>query len=247
MIFTISKNFNINNSCILKLDERKFMSFTKETLLKNIKARTMSHIIEGVERFPTPSHSETLFQLPSDENLSAKISQCVLCSLAQSRNNVVVSKDIKPKKYFILGDFPDSIEDKSGDIFSEKSPLASLILNLFGKIGIINESYFSYAIKCFPQKALATDCLNICVQNHLLDELKCVAPDYVFCFGYRAMKALYISLKVPVSFENITENSMLDRIEFSGKSIQPFFLPSIKELYEFPHWRKQVWELLMGL
>ncbi|WGL59463.1 hypothetical protein QEJ31_13110 [Pigmentibacter sp. JX0631] len=223
------------------------MSFTKEVLLQNIKARTISQIIEGVERFPKPFQAETFIQLPEDENLSAKISQCVLCSLAKSRNHVVVSKVIQPKKYFILADFPDSIEDKSGHIFSEKSPLASLILNLLGKIGIINESYFSYAIKCFPQKALSTDCLNICVQNHLLDELKNVAPEYVFCFGYRAMKGLYISLKVPFFFENINENSKLDKLELSGKSIQPFFLPSIKELYEFPHWRKQVWDLLTGL
>lgn len=223
------------------------MSFTKETLLQNIKARTMAHILEGVERFPKPTKIETLPHLPSDENLAIKISQCGLCPLAKMRNHVVVSKEIVPKKYFILGDFPDSIEDKSGDVFSEKSPLASLILNLLSKIGIKNDSYFSYAVKCFPQKALYTDSLHICVQNNLIEELKCVAPEYIFCFGYRSLKGLYSALQITSSLKNINENSLLDKIEISGKVVQPYFLPSIKELYEFPHWRKQVWELLSSL
>lgn len=226
------------------------MNQAKSSLHKIVYDRLLANVIDGVGHFPKPLRESIACESSENQNklnLQKRIQQCQLCPLAAKRSNALVANVIEQRKYFILAEFPDTIEDQTNEVFSIKSPFSNLILNLLGKMGILEQSHFSYVIKCCPEKELPENSLKICATNHLIEELKIVSPEYIFCFGYRALKALAFSTQDPLFSLNINENSKLEKIRVFDNSIQPYFFSSIRDLHQFPHWRKQVWELLATL
>ncbi len=227
-----------------------FMNHTKDSLHKIIHDRLLANVLDGVGHFPKPLMPTIASDSSESQNklsIQQRIQQCQLCPLAFKRNNALVAQVIEQRKFFILAEFPDTIEDQSAEVFSTKSTYSNLILNLLGKMGILEQSYFSYSIKCSPEKELPENSLKTCATNHLIAELKLVAPEYIFCFGYRALKAFMLCVQEPVSELKYNENSVLDKMRIFDKPLQPYFFSSIRDLHQFPHWRKQVWELLATL
>ena len=63
-------------------------------------------------------------------NLQKRIQQCQLCPLA-AKSNALVANVIEQRKYFILAEFPDTIEDQTNEVFSIKSPFQILLKSFF--------------------------------------------------------------------------------------------------------------------
>lgn len=224
------------------------MNLSKAHLQKIIHERLLSNVVEGISHFPKPTHSVMdLAETVNSEHFFQTVHQCQLCKLAKHRKHAVVAKSLEKKKFFVLSDFPEAYEDESGELFSVKAPTSNLVRNLLGKLGILELSYFSYALKCRPERGVAGNALQVCAQNHLKTEIAKVSPEYVFCFGYRALQAFFLSIEAGNLDLNINENSKLSLIEKNGKSIQPYFFSSLHDLHANPHWRKPVWDLLSSL
>lgn len=225
----------------------------KTPLQQQIIERTYSFISEGTQNFPKPAPSHSPLkppQIPLDItvkpfDITSKISNCSLCPLSQTRKKVVVSSEIFPQKFFILSEFPEKEDENSTspNLFSDKSS-SGLILKLLEKLNILKQSYFSFAVKCVPEKGLLAGCISLCAQSNLKDELYAVEPEVILCFGQRALFAL-AHIDPAINSTSLSENASTFNFNLEGSSPKRvFFLSSSRDLEAFPPWRNQVWHFL---
>ena len=200
-----------------------------------IKDKFLCEVSRGVQHFPCPQVVEKCHA----------IQNCRQCSLASVRKRVVVEKKLSPQKFFILSHFPDQDDENSTDVFSKTSPTSSILLRLVEKLAIGEMSHFSYALKCHPGAFLAKEALKTCVVQNLSLEFLEVRPKVVLCFGYWALFSLLFLSKDPHQALNIEPNSHISNFVIGKSSVELYFLPSLQDLKNFPHWRKQVWDILL--
>lgn len=215
------------------------------SIQNQVKQKLLLDIVEGVGRFPIPSTSFVLAKPPFDPSCS-NISNCKSCSLHELRERVVVAKSFEPKAYFILSDFPDKEDAASTEVFSPSSLLSNIAINLMSKLEIQASCHYSFALKCVPEKGLPSDPF-VCANQNLFAEILAVAPKVILCFGHRALQSL---ISLDCSFKNnpsLVENTECPSICLDTLRIRLFFLSSIRDLKNFPHWRKQVWNVLSPL
>jgi uracil-DNA glycosylase family 4 len=194
-----------------------------------------SLLADGVKVFPKV---EKKFDFLENQNINS----CTKCPLSKARKRVVVSEQIESKKFFVLSDFPQKEDEDSGEVFSDKSS-AQVLINLVQKLGISKTTYFSFALKCVPEKGIPDESLFTCSKHNLAFELQQTEPEVIFCFGYRALAALaYLDPNLASSLLN--ENQSQTFFHFQNHKIQLFFLSSSQDLQNFPHWRTQVWKQL---
>lgn len=207
-----------------------------------IKDKFYSLIAEGVEKFPNNPYliSNTDQTTHSNQDPYSTISNCSLCALAKSRKKVLISSEIVYKKFFILSEFPETEDEQSSTVYSDKSS-SGLILKLVEKLGLFQDCHFSFALKCVPEKGIPQGSLSICVQNNLKKELQAVNPEAILCFGQKALLALAHFDKSLLLAE---ENSLAMPFEFENRQKSVFFLASSRDLQAFPQWRNQVWSCL---
>lgn len=129
-----------------------------------IRNKLLANISEGVERFPAPVSSDNTPTFPS-LNLGHIIQNCTACPLAKERKRVVVNSSFSSKEFFILSDFPDKYDEDAPEVFAPQSPLSSLVINLLGKLGIIENCHFSFALKCLPHFGILENSLTLCAQK----------------------------------------------------------------------------------
>ena len=217
-----------------------------QNIQNQITEKLLSSLVEGYERFPVPNPQLQPIFFSNSENPCSHIVNCRGCSLSESRKRVVVEKSFDTKHYFVLSDFPDSQDVSSDDVYSAKSPLSSIAINLLNKLELQSNCYYSFAIKCLPEKELPEASLKTCALQKLSSEILAVAPQVILCFGYRALQAL-MCLDTSLKNSHFIENSEISQICIENHKIRLFFLSSIRDLRDFPHWRKQVWKVLAPL
>lgn len=218
-----------------------------ERIRNQIKDKYFSDMLEGVVRFPSPilAHKKEAI-IGSAMNSPSIISKCKTCALSQGRKRVVVEKNFQSRSFFVLSDFPDKFDENSNDVYSEESPLSLICLNLLKKLEIEKFCHFSFAIKCLPEKGTDENSLEICANKNLATEILEVAPKIILCFGYRALHSLLL-LDSSLKSHNFVENSECLVFSIEKLSIRLFFLSSLKDLKDYPLWRKQVWSVLAPL
>lgn len=213
--------------------------------MEQIKAKIYSLMSEGVDKFPVAKVSplisvdaqiqiRNISQAKNENDLINTIKNCVLCPLSQSRKKVFVGTKIANKKFFILSEFPQQDEEKK--FFASEE----IIIKLLEKLGIVEQCYFSFAIKCVPERGIPQNALSVCAKNNLRVELEAVNPEVIFCFGHRALAALVCldpGLAGVGSAECIKSN-------FGKLQKETYFLPSSRDLQMFPNWRTLVWKFL---
>lgn len=212
---------------------------------KQIQDRMYSLLSEGVSSFPKFSMNLDQVNHAHVDSVSVmknEIASCQRCPLAKSRKRVVVSEDIQKKSFFILSDFPRKEDEESDQVFAPGSP-SSVLANLVQKLGVLQQSYFSFALKCVPDKGIPQQGISLCATHHLSFELEQVDPQVIFCFGYRALFSL-THLDSKLKDTACCENQDPITFQFKNKSVMLFFLPSASDLQSFPQWRTQVWRQL---
>ncbi|APJ03436.1 hypothetical protein [Silvanigrella aquatica] len=216
-----------------------------QIIQKMVKEKLISNIVEGVGRFPIPSASQVA-ELPSNR-FYPFVQNCQECSCYASERRAVVASSFEHKPFFVLSDFPNKEDSESTEVFSKNSPCSAIALNLLNKLEIQENCHFSYAIKYFPEKGLPSPCQAGCSSKNLLEEIAVVNPQIILCFGYRALHSL-LALKGSLSQDILVENTSSFSFQYSlDKTTQLYFLSSFKDLNEFPHWRRQVWQTLSPL
>lgn len=210
-----------------------------------IKQRLLSNIVEGIGRFPAPSMG-FFFNDSKQDNTCTSISNCSSCSLFKARKRVVVAKSFEPKMYFVLSDFPDKEDEDSNEVYSIRSSLSTIAINLLSKLDIQTSCHYSFALKCLPERGLLHNSLEICSNQNLSIEISTVMPGIILCFGYRALQSL-IALDSSLKNHQFMENTECPTFRIGNLTTRLFFLSSLRDLRDFPHWRKHVWNVLSPL
>ncbi len=216
-----------------------------QNIQNQVKEKLLSSIVEGVGRFPTPSTYPLVIDSSINDSCSF-ISACRSCSLYEDRKRVVVANSFASKTYFVLSDFPEKEDELSSEVYSLCSPLSSIAINLLSKLEIQTFCHYSFALKCLPIKGLPESSLEICASQNLASELSTVKPTIILCFGYRALQSLLI-LDSSLKNHQFTENTECPSFRVGTLTIRLFFLSSIRDLRDFPQWRRQVWNVLFPL
>ena len=216
-----------------------------QNIQNQIKEKLLSSLVEGVGRFPTPS-TYPLSPEHALDNSHLSISNCTLCPLQEARKRVVVANSFDSKMFFILTDFPDKEDEASNEVYSVNSSLSSIVLNLLNKLEIQPSCHYSFAIKCLTEKGIPDITMETCVKQNLFSEISAVSPKVILCFGYRALHSLF-SIDSSLKNHSFSENSECSALHIGNLEIRLFFLTSIRDLRDFPLWRKQVWNVLSPL
>lgn len=219
-----------------------------QKLQNQIKDKLLLGINEGMVRFPILDSSfiQTHSQVEEKESPFLNISKCTACSLSDKRKRVLVESKMNSKPFFVISDFPDTVDEASDEVFSILSPISSILLNLLNKLNILNSCHFSFAIKCVPERGLPENAISACSLQNLSQEIFYVEPKIILCFGYRALQSLVL-LDKNLNSSDFLENSEMKNMSIGGLSIRVFFLSSIRDLRDFPHWRRDVWNVLQPL
>jgi uracil-DNA glycosylase len=216
-----------------------------QNIQNQVKEKLFSSMVEGVARFPIPSTYPSAIE-PSIDYSCSVISGCKSCSLQEARKQVVVANSFVSKMYFVLSDFPDKEDEASNEVYSVRSSLSSITINLLSKLEIQSSCHYSFAIKCLPERGLPENSLDICATQNLSVEILTVMPRVILCFGYRALQSL-LTLDSSLRSHQFIENVESPAFRIKNLEIRLFFLSSIRDLRDFPHWRKQVWNILSPL
>lgn len=211
---------------------------------QQIKDKLYSLLSDGVKFFPNFAQQEIESPQIQKEVNTNSIASCTRCPLSRSRQKVVVSQSnlMIPKKFFILSDFPQKEDENSDTVFSPQSS-TQLLVNLVQRLGVLEHSYFSFSLKCVPEKGIPEHALSLCAQHNLSYELEKVRPEVIFCFGHRSLSAL-LYLDPSLKSESLVENQTYSFFHFQNSKSQLYFLSSSRDLQEFPPWRTQVWNAL---
>lgn len=221
-------------------------------------------IASGVQRWPRPHLPEC--GLPSTNSsefarsvtLKEDIEHCKKCSLSQTRRRVVCAPIVQ-KRFFVLADFPEPAEEiLDAGPFEAPEAANNLLQRLFQRLGIWQDVFPSFAVKCFPKNNLPANSLEACLPN-ISSELSGVSPEIILCFGSRAARCLEESLRMSLpltemgeipqaTFETLRAQSLrypaLKNEKIWQGLKQIFFFPASRELRDYPEWRKQVWHEL---
>ena len=131
------------------------------------------------------SQHEVNFTLPSNLNeLQQQAYACKLCLLSKSRNNVIFGKGNQSAKVMFIGDFPSSIDDQKGEIFSDIA--GELLTKMINTVLLLDKSdvYISNILKCRalntiePSSAYIHSCLP-----YILKEIEFVKPQIIVTLG----------------------------------------------------------------
>jgi uracil-DNA glycosylase family 4 len=106
---------------------------------------------------------------------------CINCSLAIGRNNVVRGVGIIPNNIMILGGVPSYKEDKYGTPFISKENI--IFTELLKSIDIV-DPYITNVVKCISTKSKISDIhINTCFKSFLYNELINVNPRIIITVG----------------------------------------------------------------
>lgn len=257
-------------------DETTSAELLEKEARRRAREQVSAWVAKGLQRWPRPAarvneeDNSVLLKgtqlgsrrvMPSAASGVQEISKCRACALCEVRTRVVHTKQLTAKKFYVLGDFPEAPEEQSDEgPFSAPEAANNLLERLFQRLGLWDQVFPAFAVKCFPRTNLPPNALLNCTVN-VATELAFAQPEVIVCFGNRAARSLeeVLGMSLPLSeMGEISSQAFLDlwmqmQLEDAEKSARNaawknlkriFFFPTSRELRDYPDWRKQVWQEL---
>ena len=135
-------------------------------------------------------------QKPADiilnwDTLVSMINNCKLCSLCNSRQNVVIERGNRGAPWMFVGEAPNSEDDKECRPFAGQS--GQLLGKMIGamKLDLERDVYICNIIKCSPpsnHNPKANE-IGMC-KNYLLSQIELVKPKIIIALGRFAIQTL---------------------------------------------------------
>jgi len=141
------------------------------------------------------NNAESAVTVSSLHELNLSISQCELCELHTSRQQVVTGEGDASAKLFIITDAP--IDDVAGDnalLSIEHKKMFQLMLQTINCT--LSDVFVSSLVKCKPpEQRLPQTSEMICCDDHLSAQIKLVQPNVIMVLGELASQQLLVSQK----------------------------------------------------
>ncbi|MDH3359504.1 MAG: uracil-DNA glycosylase [Desulfobulbaceae bacterium] len=166
------------------------------------------------------------------EEIRLDLADCNQCSLQNSRTQIVLSTGTKEADLFIIGEWPDSDEDKAGKPFQGAN--GALLDLMLKAIGLTREQVFlANIVKCRPEgdRAPNEKELKAC-RPFLIRKIAVVRPKVILTMGPVAAKTM-LNNQEPLSRLRGRFHS------FKGIDLMPTFHPSF--LIANPDLKKATW------
>lgn len=125
------------------------------------------------------------------KEIASEVANCQLCSLWESRKNVVPGAGDTGTKLVVVGEGPGAMEDESGLPFVGRS--GKLLDNIIASHGTLKRSeiFITNVVKCRPpgnRTPLPAE-IEMC-KPYLIRQLNAIRPAVVLCMGSTAAQAL---------------------------------------------------------
>ncbi len=139
--------------------------------------------------------------LPSDFNsLKSSASDCHLCNLSKTRNNVVFGDGNQDAKLMFIGESPRAGEDESGKVFVGRA--GDIVTNIIEKVlGLRREDvYISNIVKCrTPENRVPTMEEASACKSYLMQQIEMVKPQIIVALGSTSFHHLTGEYDTPIS------------------------------------------------
>jgi DNA polymerase len=124
-------------------------------------------------------------------DLKAKIERCTRCSLARTRNNVVIGEGVENPKVLVVGEGPGEEEDLQGRPFVGRAGI--LLDKMLNAINLDRKSncYIANVVKCRPpqNRNPFPDEQSACF-GFLQTQIHLLKPQFILCMGKIAAEKL---------------------------------------------------------
>lgn len=124
-------------------------------------------------------------------DLKAKIERCTRCSLARTRNNVVIGEGVENPKVLVVGEGPGEEEDLQGRPFVGRAGI--LLDKMLNAINLDRKSncYIANIVKCRPpqNRNPFPDEQSACF-GFLQTQIHLLKPQFILCMGKIAAEKL---------------------------------------------------------
>ena len=167
------------------------------------------------------------------KDLSGQVEACQLCSLSQTRRNVVFGDGSIKAKLVFVGEAPGADEDAQGLPFVGRA--GQLLTNIIIAMGLERKDvYICNILKCRPpgnRNPLPAE-ISLC-EPFLKKQLRLIAPQIICALGSFAAKTL-LKTETPIT-------ALRGRFHtYEGIPLMPTYHPAY--LLRNPSAKKQVWE-----
>ncbi len=173
------------------------------------------------DKKPTVAPNQQI-DLPQDfEELDSLVHSCTLCSLSNSRKNVVFGEGNISADIMFVGEGPGAMEDEMGRPFVGKSgQLLTKIIETMLELKR-DDVYIANIVKCRPplNRAPTLDEAQTCLP-FLLRQIELVKPKIIITLGATAYQYLSGDHDTPIS------KIRGEILEFSNAKMMPTFHPS---------------------
>ncbi len=152
--------------------------------------------------------------------IRAEIGDCTRCSLHQGRTSILFGRGSVKAKLFIVGEWPNRLDDQSGEIFSgeEGEMLDKMLTHVLNMSR--DEVYLSSIIKCRVPDDAHPDSQQIrSCTPFLLNQLAVVKPEIICAMGPLAAQTLLKTNKPLIRLRGHFH-------EVNGTPLMPTFHPS---------------------
>lgn len=145
----------------------------------------------GVQALAVESAPQTDSKKITLSDLKAKIERCTRCSLARTRNNVVIGEGVENPKVLVVGEGPGEEEDLQGRPFVGRAGI--LLDKMLNAINLDRKSncYIANVVKCRPpqNRNPFPDEQSACF-GFLQTQIHLLKPQFILCMGKIAAEKL---------------------------------------------------------
>lgn len=152
--------------------------------------------------------------------INCKIIDCKKCDISLRRKNIVNGSGNINNRFMMIGESPNYMEDKTGNIFVGYS--GDLLFKLLSLVGIYRDDvYVTNVIKCKPSTRRSPTSKEIanCKPN-LEAEIKMINPKIVILLGNVALNSFFNTNSLTISK---TKGYI---IPYKGMFVYPIYHPS---------------------
>lgn len=170
--------------------------------------------------------------------LNLKISQCELCELHTSREQVVTGEGSEDAKLFIITDAPvdDTAVDNALLDINDKTMLQAMLQTINCSLSTV---FISSLVKCRPPERRSPQTSEmICCDEHLSAQIKLVNPSVILVMGELASQQLLVSQK------SLTDLRLRQHKHF-GIPVYASYHPA--EMFNSSETKRKVWADLLQI
>ncbi len=175
---------------------------------------------------------------PGLDGIAARIAECTLCPLCETRTNTVPGQGAPNPDIAFVGEGPGADEDRQGEAFVGRA--GKLLTKMIGAMGLSREEvWIGNIVKCRPpeNRTPYPDEMEACLP-YLREQLSLLNPRVIVCLGATAVKGL---LKTRQGITKIRGTWM----KFEDYDVMPTFHPAY--LLRNPPAKREAWEDLQAV